>query len=252
MSLTAKIRSGKGPFWGTLKALARGLLLAHVPVGPLTRPLFGALYRVHVGVRAFFRWAVRFFWYEPLFRSQCHAIGKGFEMEKLPAMSGRGRLVIGDRVWLSGKPAFQFSNRVHADPELVIGNDTFIGYGCIIHVASSVRIGAHCLLARGIEVADFDGHPLDAERRRANDPPRVDEVRPVVIGDDVWIGARAIILKGVTIGDRSVVGAAAVVTRDVPADVVVAGNPARIVKQLSGNPEADKGERLAAIGMVGH
>jgi maltose O-acetyltransferase len=77
--------------------------------------------------------------------------------------------------------------------------------------------------------------PLDAERRRAGEPSPPESVRPVVIGNDVWIGTGAVILKGVTVGDRSVIAARAVVTRDVRPDAVVAGNPARVVKYLSEN-----------------
>ena len=69
--------------------------------------------------------------------------------------------------------------------------------------------------------------------RRAGDPTPADGIAPVVIGDEVWVGFHAIILKGVTVGDRAIVAAGAVVTKDVPADAVVAGNPARVVKVLS-------------------
>ena len=92
-------------------------------------------------------------------------------------------------------------------------------------------IGKHCLLSGGVSVSDYDGHPTDAVLRRTSPAPR-ESIEPVVIGDDVWIGAAARILKGVTIGDRSIVGAGAIVTKDVPPDVVVAGNPARVVKWL--------------------
>ena len=184
------------------------------------------LYGVHVFGREGLIWALRFFWYEPLFRSQCVSVGEAFHMESLPYLTGRGRIVLGDRVRLSGKSSFGFSNRLHAHSELVIGDDTFIGHDCSFGVAGSVRIGKHCLLATRVRVSDFDGHPLDAGRRRAKEPTPPEGIRPVVIGDDVWVGAGAVILKGVTIGDRSIVGAGAVVTRDVPPDVVVAGNPA--------------------------
>ena len=73
---------------------------------------------------------------------------------------------------------------------------------------------------------------LRADERRSGVTFTADNVLPVTIGNDVWIGHGAVILKGVRIGDRSVVGARAVVTRDVPADTVVAGNPARVVKSL--------------------
>ena len=71
-------------------------------------------------------------------------------------------------------------------------------------------------------------HPLDAIARRGEET-----ARPIVIGDDVWIGGGAIVLAGVTVGDRSVIGAGSVVTRDVPSDVVVVGNPAKIVRRLT-------------------
>jgi acetyltransferase-like isoleucine patch superfamily enzyme len=82
-----------------------------------------------------------------------------------------------------------------------------------------------------VSVGDYDGHPIDPVLRRFSSAPP-EEIRPVMIGDDVWIGRHATILKGVTIGDRSIVGAGAVVTRSVPPDVVVAGNPARVVRSL--------------------
>jgi acetyltransferase-like isoleucine patch superfamily enzyme len=233
MSIAAKLRKGQGPFWGTVKWAARQVLHFHLPVAGPTRPLFRLLYLVHVAGREGLAWLLRFVWYEPLFRSQCAAVGADLEMERLPYLAGKGRIVLGDRVRLSGKPAFGFSNAAHADPELVVGDGTFIGHDCGFHVAGSVRIGKNCLIAQAVRFYDFDGHPLDAAKRRAHVPPAPEEVRPVVVGDDVWIGTTAVVLKGVTIGDRSVVAAGAVVSRDVPPDVVVAGNPARIVKHLA-------------------
>lgn len=244
MSLSVKIRRGEGPFWGLLKRLARGLLHLRLPVVGPTRVLFAALYSLHVGIREGLIWALRFFWYEPLFRSQCVRVGDRFQMEQLPYLTGKGSIVIGDGVRLSGKPSIGFSNRFHALPTLEIAEGTFIGHNCSFNAANSIRIGKHCLLAGGVSVRDFDGHPLDAALRRAHQPTPPEGVRPVVIGDDVWVGAGAVIMKGVTIGDRAIVGAAAVVTRDVPADTVVAGNPARIVKWLTASAlnGTDKGQ----------
>lgn len=246
MTLFIKIRRGEGPFWGTLKRLAKGLLTAHVPVAGPTRSLFRLLYALHVAGHAALEWALRFFWYEPLFRSQCDSVGRAFFMEKLPYVTGHGRIVLGDHVRLCGKPAFAFGNRHHDRPELLVGDHTFIGHATEIGVAESVRIGKHCLIAGGAQIADHDGHPLDALCRRS-EPPPTEAIRPVVIGDDVWIGGWARILKGVTVGDRAVIGACAVVTSDVPPDVVVAGNPARIVKHLA-PPRHGKQDALARNG----
>lgn len=228
-----KLRRGEGPVWGRLKRAARAALGFHLPVNGLTRPAFRALYRLHVGVREGWAWAARFFWYEPLFRSQCEAVGTGLWMEVLPYISGSGRIVLGAGVRLSGKSGIGFGRPGPDRPELVIGDGTFVGHGCGFRIGRSIRIGRHCLLAGGVEVWDLDGHPLDAARRRAGESSPPEQIAPVRIGDDVWIGTGALILKGVTIGDRAVVAARAVVTRDVPADVVVAGSPAKVIRTLA-------------------
>lgn len=113
-------------------------------------------------------------------------------------------IVIGDYVGISG-------STICAAKQVTIGNNVLIGSGCLI--------------------TDTDAHPIDwLERRDGRDGNK--KVAPVTIGDDVFIGARCIILKGVTIGDRAVVGAGSVVSKDVPPDCIVAGNPARIIKHL--------------------
>jgi len=118
-------------------------------------------------------------------------------------------------------------------PELIVGDGTFIGHECGLQSGRSIRIGRNCLLAGGVQVFDMDGHPLDANLRRAGEPTPYEAIAPVIIGDDVWVGAGAIILKGVTIGDRAIVAARSVVTKDVPPDTIVAGNPARVVREMS-------------------
>ena len=233
MSILANIRGGRGPVYGPLKRIAKLLLQFHLPVSGPARPLFRLLYRVHVFGREGLIWTRRFFWYEPLFRSQCTAVGAQFQMEQLPYLVGQGSISIGSGVRLSGKPSISFTNRyAWGQPQLTIGDRTFIGHGCSFAVAKSIQIGAGCLLAGGVQVRDHDGHPLDAERRRAGEPAPDDRVRPVAIGDDAWVGANASILKGVTIGARAVVAADAVVTQDVEPDCVVGGNPARVLRRL--------------------
>jgi len=101
--------------------------------------------------------------------------------------------------------------------------------GCSIVCHSSIRIGRSCNFGANVMVFDTDFHPLDHLQRRVDAPEGV-KTRPISIGDDVFVGANSIILKGVSIGDRSIVGAGSVVTTSIPPDQIWAGNPARWVK----------------------
>lgn len=104
--------------------------------------------------------------------------------------------------------------------------------GCTIAAASGVYIGARCLLGADVLICDTDFHAINPENPRYNGNPQDIKTKPVHIGDDVFIGARAIILKGVTIGDGAIIGAGAVVTSAVPARSIVAGNPARVLRAI--------------------
>lgn len=122
--------------------------------------------------------------------------------------------------------AFYAGVRIECWPGAVIriGNGTYLNRGTEIVAASAISIGRDCKIAREVIIMDTDQHPLPNSELVA---------RPVTIEDRVWIGARAIVLKGVTIGHDAVVGAGSVVTRDVPPGAVVGGVPARILRQLS-------------------
>lgn len=112
---------------------------------------------------------------------------------------------------------------------IVIGDDVGMS-GSSISAHRSVSIGNHVLIGSGVLITDSDAHPLDADKRRLGGNGAV---APVVIEDDAFIGARAIILKGVTVGRGAIVGAGSVVVRNVPPYSVVAGNPAVVVRQLA-------------------
>lgn len=111
---------------------------------------------------------------------------------------------------------------------LSIGADTGISGGSFC-AAHSLIIGERCLLGADVVVTDTDFHAIMPEGRRYNTDPASIPCRPVVIGDDVFIGTGALVLKGVTIGNGAVVGARSVVTRDVAPGAIVAGNPACVI-----------------------
>jgi maltose O-acetyltransferase len=110
---------------------------------------------------------------------------------------------------------------------IALGDGCFLNYGCVVLDSAPVSVGDRCLLGPGVHVYTAS-HPLDAAERATG----VETGAPVVVGDDVWLGGRAVVTPGTAVGDRAVVAAGAVVVDDVPPDVLVAGNPARVRREL--------------------
>ena len=110
---------------------------------------------------------------------------------------------------------------------IFVGDDFFLNFDCIFLDAAPIRIGKHCMIGPKTCIYAI-GHSLDAESRKE----KIGIPEPVVIGDNVWIGGGVTILPGVTIGDNTVIAAASVVTRSFPDHVLIAGNPARIIKHI--------------------
>ena len=115
---------------------------------------------------------------------------------------------------------------IYAPEGLTIGDEVDIGEYAVIRASGGVRIGSRVQIA---------AHAILTSRGHPEEPPRHGRVvdAPVMIGDDVWIGAGAVVLPGVTVGDGAIVAAGAVVTRDVPPRSVVAGVPARVLREVA-------------------
>lgn len=109
--------------------------------------------------------------------------------------------------------------------KIVIGDDVGVS-GCTISAAQSITIGNHVLIGSGCLITDSDAHPVDPFERREGGGG---VSKPIVIENDVFVGARAIILKGVTIGQGSVIGAGSVVAKSIPPYSIAVGNPAKII-----------------------
>ena len=119
--------------------------------------------------------------------------------------------------------------RFHCDYgyNIRLGHRCFINYNCVLLDCAPIEIGDDLQMAPAVQLYAAS-HPLDRATRVAG----LELARPIRIGDGVWIGGGAIVLPGVTIGDGCVVGAGSVVTRDLPANTLAVGNPARIVRML--------------------
>ena len=110
-----------------------------------------------------------------------------------------------------------------------VGDNFYANFNLVILDANKVVIGDNVFIAPNVGL-HTSGHPLDALRRNAG----LEYAKPITIGHNVWIGAGVNVMPGVRIGDNSVIGAGSVVTRDVPADVVAAGVPCRVLKSIAG------------------
>ncbi len=155
-----------------------------------------------------------------LYGRKFHNIGKGLVIFGRPRIYGSGEIVAGQNLSLN---CWQQSTRIFAEQgaTIKIGDNVSITEGVFIAAKKRIDIGDFTIIGQQTMIYDSDCHGIDG-----SDP----KVVPVKIGNHVWIGARVIILKGVSIGDNSIIGAGSIVTRNVPENTVVAGCPAKKIR----------------------
>lgn len=149
--------------------------------------------------------------------------------------SSKGKIKIGDNCIIRSDPMSNMlgmTQRTYIiskfNGKILIGNNVGMS-GATIYSWKSIEIGDYTIIGSGSRIMDTDFHPLDAELRKKEENDKAKSV-PVFIGENVFIGCNCIILKGTKLGDNCVVGAGSVVHGEFPADCVIAGNPAKIIK----------------------
>jgi acetyltransferase-like isoleucine patch superfamily enzyme len=149
----------------------------------------------------------------------------------------KNNILINDRVICRGIIRVES----YGEGRLVIHPDVYIGDDSLISCVESIEIGSMTMISHGVQIFDNDSHPLNSKEReldymiiskqKSGTRPKVNS-SPIKIGSHVWLGFNSIITKGVTIGDRSIIAAGSVVTKDVPPNTLVAGNPARHIREV--------------------
>ncbi len=176
-------------------------------------------------------------WLDGFRRKNPHVrFGENIRLNGIPifSMSSEAEIFIGGGTTFISRPASNLVGLCRAC-SIGVGDNALLNIGehcgfsgVAIYCAQEIRIGAYLTCGGNVSIWDTDFHPLDAAARRRR-PPQGVKADPIIIGDDVFIGAHALILKGVTIGDRAVIGAGSIVTKDVGAGEIWAGNPAKAI-----------------------
>ena len=160
----------------------------------------------------------------PFYLMGVNRVGRGVRTQGRPRIENFGFISIGDRVNLKGIP-FRVELVCGPGARLTIGDDTFVNYASSIAATGSITLGARVNVGPFVMIIDTSFH--DPYDRNAVPP-----AKPIVIEDDVFLGAKCSVMPGVTVGRGAIVGAHAVVTKDVAPFTVVAGVPARKVDEL--------------------
>lgn len=205
------------------------------------------LLRKFLYIRPFLRKKWYLSWNPVYFRIMGVEFGPGLRVHNKVYLESKGRITIGKEFhFTSGDSINPICRNIRGglyamteSARIEIGDRVGISSACLwskerITIGNDVNIGGDCL------IMDNDAHPIDYLQRRKSYSEEVGQeaysktigTAPIRIDDDVWIGARCLILKGVHIGARSVIAAGSVVTRDIPSDVVAGGNPCRVIKTL--------------------
>ena len=155
-------------------------------------------------------------------------------------IKNKGTLILGDKVKFNCATTFNYvglykscSLAVQKNATITIGEGSGFS-GVSLYAKRSITIGNYVNCGGNVSIWDTDFHPLDDKERRLHKVSAIVS-KPVVIEDDVFIGANATVLKGVTIGARSIIGAGSVVTKNIPAGEIWAGNPAVFIKKIDGS-----------------
>ena len=237
MSLKTWIKAQKTPLAKCLYTTIKTLLIMSLPS---PKWLFGPLLHLHRLISTGFQLLMRFTYWTPLAKQVFIKPPRhlNYQYNGLPFVQGSVAINIGEHCSLS-QVDFTGTCRLREDgskPTITIGNHSGIGHLSVLSTGSMITIGDHCDIAERCYFLGSPGHPLNPEKRRQGMPPEAHQFKDIILEDNVWLGSTCIIIGGVTIGKNSVIGTGSIVTKDIPANVLAAGNPAKVICVLNEKP----------------
>ena len=226
------VKQANNPLAVMLRYLHRSRTQLQFPVIPL---LHATLLKVHLCVASAWHSFWQFCYYTPLFKSRLLKAPKRLHLYSgMPQVGGWLAISIGEGCRVSGRSSLFGRTAANKQPQLKVGENVDIGWQNTIAVGSRVVLGNHVRLAGNVYLAGFPGHPLDAAARARGESETDTQVGDIVLEDNVWLATGVTVLAGVTIGRNSIIASGSVVTKDIPANVIAAGVPAKVVRQLEG------------------
>jgi maltose O-acetyltransferase len=179
-------------------------------------------------------WHRRWFLFTERPRHRQIELGRAVTFNVPVRSGGQGTLRVGDHTTFGYPLAFRFGNGEimlqprTPDAEIVIGRNTIFNNNTAVCAVKSIRIGNDCRIGDCVAILDADFHEINPATRDRS----VGIIKPVSIGNNVWIGSRVMVLKGASIGDNSVIAAMSVVTSAIPPNCIAAGIPAKVIRKI--------------------
>lgn len=224
------LRNNPNPRFRNLFLILKQVRMAEIPTPQiLNRCLYGGYTFLRNSINELLRVLLQ----TPTFKGRLNRYGKRlFLYGGIPYISGPLIINIGQDCRISGQTTF--SGRTSTDaPTLTLGDNIGIGWQTTIAVGRHITLGDNVRLAGGVFLCGYSGHPLDPNRRAQGHADDEEQVGNIIIEKDVWLGSNVTVMSNVTIGQGTVVATGSVVTKDLPAFVIAAGNPAKVIRQLS-------------------
>ena len=201
---------------------------------PCIPPIHRTLYAIHRAALAASGNFIRIAWTTPLLQSRLvRPAPRLFLYSGMPQVLGPLEISIGPDCRISGQTTFSGRSAGAAKPTLSLGRNCDVGWQTSIAVGRRIVLGDNVRIAGRALLAGYPGHPLDAVARAAGLPETDDQVGDIILEDDVWLATGVTVVAGVRIGRGTVVAAGSVVTKDLPANVLAAGNPARVIRAIA-------------------
>lgn len=225
-------KNSPNPIAKFIRSNWKQLNLMTLPVIPVVHPL---LYRLHLsGLQVLQSLMARLYW-TPLFKSQIEGGKRLYLYSGMPQILAPLTIQIGSDCRISGVSTFSGRWFSAQTPALIVGDNVDIGWQTTIAVADQVILEDNVRMAGRVFLAGYPGHPIDPIDRAKGLPDLDSQTGTIHLKRNVWLGTGVTVLAGVTIGENSIIGSGSVVTKDIPANVIAAGNPAKVVRQLPFN-----------------